>query len=81
MFARMEPIICRLQDLGQLPADIAPLHFVYGLIGAIDVVFHQAEECRRVTGADPADPAFVDAHARAVEHMLLGPLQPPKEIE
>ena len=73
MFARMEPTIRRLQELGRLPADIEPLHFVYGLIGAIDVIFHQVEECRRVTGADPADPAFAEAHARAVEHMLLGP--------
>ncbi len=73
MFERMEPMIRRLQELGRLPADVAPLHFVYALIGAIDVVFHQAEECRRVTGADPADPGFIEAHARAVEHMLLGP--------
>jgi AcrR family transcriptional regulator len=73
MFARMEPTIRRLQELGRLPADIEPLHFVYGMIGAIDVIFHQVEECRRVTGADPADPAFAEAHARAVEHMLLGP--------
>jgi hypothetical protein len=73
MFARMEPMIRRLQEAGRLPADIDPLHFVYGLIGAIDVVFHQAEECRRVTGADPTDPDFIDQHARAVEHMLLGP--------
>jgi AcrR family transcriptional regulator len=72
MFARMEPMIRRLQEAGRLPADIEPLHFVYGLIGAIDVVFHQAEECRRVTGADPTDPDFIDQHARAVEHMLLG---------
>lgn len=73
MFARMERTILRLQELGRIPADIPPLHFVYGLIGAIDTVFHQAEECRRVTGADPSDPAFAEAHARTVEYMLLGP--------
>ncbi|MBW2282462.1 MAG: TetR/AcrR family transcriptional regulator, partial [Deltaproteobacteria bacterium] len=63
MFARMERMILRLQELGRIPADIEPLHFVYALIGAIDTVFHQAEECRRVTGAYPRDPAFVEAHA------------------
>ena len=52
------------------------MHFAYALIGAIDVIFHQAEECRRVTGAEPADPEFIEAHSRAVEHMLLGSLEP-----
>lgn len=76
MFERLERMVGRLQELGRLPSDVAPLHFAYALIGAIDVIFHQAEECRRVTGADPADPAFIEAHSRAVEHMLLGPSTP-----
>ena len=74
MFERTVPMIRQLQDAGCLPTDIDPLHFVYALIGAIDMVFHQAEECRRVTGADPRSPAFVDAHSRAVEHLFLGPI-------
>lgn len=57
--------------------EIAPLHFANGLIGSIDVIFHQAEECRRVTGADPLDPTVIEAHSRAVEFMLLG--APPAE--
>jgi hypothetical protein len=72
MFARLLPMIRLLQELGRLPDDIPPLHFAYALIGAIDVIFHQVEECRRVTGVDPTDPAVVEAHARAVEYMLLG---------
>ena len=72
LFERLVPVMAHLQDLGRLPKDIAPLHFAYALIGAIDVIFHQAEECRRVTGVDPADPAVVEAHSRAVEFMLLG---------
>ena len=72
LFERLVPIIVHLQELGRLPKDIAPLHFAYSLIGAIDVIFHQAEECRRVTGVDPTDLAAVDAHSRAVEFMLLG---------
>ena len=72
MFARIIPMIERLQSLGRLPSEIPPLHFAYGLIGAIDVIFHQAEECRRVTGADPTDRSVIENHARAVEHMLLG---------
>lgn len=73
MFERLVPMIRRLQALGRLPEDIDPLHFVYALIGAIDVIFHQAEECRRVTGTNPVSPAAVEAHARAVEILLLGP--------
>jgi AcrR family transcriptional regulator len=72
LFERLVPVIAHLQELGRLPKDIAPLHFAYALIGAIDVIFHQAEECRRVTGVDPSDPAAVEAHSRAVEFMLLG---------
>jgi TetR/AcrR family transcriptional regulator len=73
LFERLVPVVIHLQKLGRLPGDIAPLHFAYALIGAIDVIFHQAEECRRVTGVDPMDPAAVEAHSRAVEFMLLGP--------
>ena len=72
LFERLVPVITHLQELGRLPKDIAPLHFAYALIGAIDVIFHQAEECRRVTGVDPAETDVVEAHSRAVEFMLLG---------
>jgi AcrR family transcriptional regulator len=66
-------MIRRLQALGRLPGDVAPHHFVYALIGAINTLFHQTEECRRLSGTDPFSPASVEAHARAVEHLLLGP--------
>jgi TetR/AcrR family transcriptional regulator len=76
MFDQLVPMIRFLQEVGRLPNAIDPLHFAYGLIGAIDTVFHQAEECRRVTGADASDPEFIESHARAVEWMLLGPPSP-----
>ena len=72
MFERLERMVCRLQDLGRLPAEVAPMHFAYALIGAIDVIFHQAEECRRLTGIDPFDPEHVEQHARLVERLFLG---------
>jgi AcrR family transcriptional regulator len=50
-----------------------PVHFFYVLAGAAGALFHQAEECRRVTGIDPFEPAVVEEHARAVEQLLLGP--------
>jgi TetR/AcrR family transcriptional regulator len=61
------------QAQGYLPAGIDALHFHYILIGAVALVFHQAPECRRLTGLDPSDDAFVEAHADAVTHLLVGP--------
>ena len=77
LYDALVPLIERAQRKGFLPTGIAPLHFVYILAGAAGVIFHQAEECKRLSGANPADPAVVDAHARAVEHLFLGP--PTKE--
>ena len=73
VYAALVPLIERFQQGGLLPAGIAPIHFVYILAGAVGVIFHQAEECKRVSGVDPTDPAAVEAHARAVEHLFLGP--------
>jgi len=71
-FEAMRPLILRSQEHGLLPAGIDPIHFLYTLAGAAGVIFHQAEECKRLAGFDPADPAAVDAHARAVEYLFLG---------
>ena len=60
-------------------AGASPVHFFYALAGSSGLVFHQAEECRRVSGADPFDPAFVETHARIVEWMLLGPVAASEE--
>ena len=73
LFAALVPLIERSQDTGDLPAGIDPVHFVYILAGAVGVIFHQAEECKRISGIDPATPAVAEAHARAVEYLFLGP--------
>jgi TetR/AcrR family transcriptional regulator len=72
LFEAVVPLLRSAQAEGCLPAAIAPFHFVYALAGAVGVIFHQAEECKRVTGVDPAEPAVAAAHARAVEHLFLG---------
>jgi AcrR family transcriptional regulator len=60
--------------------DVSFAHFFYVMAGATGLFFHQAEECRRVSGVDPFDPEIVETHARVVERMLLGPPSPtPKE--
>jgi len=78
LYQAIRDLLERQQAAGTLPAHIDALHFHYILIGAVGLVFHQAEECKRLTGVDPSDPAVIEAHADAVEHLLLGP--PPKEI-
>jgi AcrR family transcriptional regulator len=72
LYGALRPFVERLQARGVLPGGVSPVHFVYILAGAAGVIFHQAEEVRRVAGVDPADPAVIEAHARAVEHVLLG---------
>ncbi len=54
--------------------DADPIHFFYILAGAAGLMFHQAEECKRVTGIDPFAREVVEAHAAAVEQLLLGPI-------
>ena len=69
--------ITTLLERGTLQIDIPPVHFFYILAGAVGVIFHQAEECRRLAGVDPFDPAVVEEHARAVERVLLGSTSDP----
>jgi TetR/AcrR family transcriptional regulator len=57
---------------GQWPEHVGAPHFHYLFAGAVDLIFHQAPECRRLTGRDPSDPDFVDGHADAVVHLFLG---------
>ncbi len=72
IFGRISQLIERGQAGGVLPADVAPIHLLYILVGAAGVIFHQAEECKRVSGLDPASAPAVEAHARALEQLLLG---------
>jgi AcrR family transcriptional regulator len=72
IYALFLPMIERAQSAGVLPVGVPAVHFVYAFVGAIDVIFHQAEECKRVTGIDPSAPAAVEAHTRAIEYLFLG---------
>jgi len=78
LYQAMGGLLAAAQRRGTLPADVGLVHFFYILAGAVGLIFHQAEECKRLAGVDPADDAVVEAHVRAVEHLLLGP--PPTEV-
>ena len=79
LYERVTPLIERAQASGLLLAGIDPAHFVYALIGAGGMIFHQAEECRRVTGVDPIEPGAVEAHCAVLESLFLGPAEPTQE--
>jgi AcrR family transcriptional regulator len=51
-------------------AGVPPAHLHYLVLGAAGLAFSQAAECTRVTGADPRDPAFAEAHAEAILRLL-----------
>jgi len=72
MFQKISALLSGAAKRGLFPPDIAPVHFHYILAGAVGLFFHQAEECKRLTGVDPFDPSAVEAHSRAVEYLLLG---------
>ncbi len=65
-------LIGRARESAHLPEHIDPLHFHYILVGAATLIFHQAPECRRLTGHDPCDPEVAEAHADAVVALMLG---------
>jgi hypothetical protein len=66
-------LLARAQARGLAPAgSLVSLHYI--ALGAAGLLFSQAPECVYVTGVDPTDPAFADAHADALVHILLGPL-------
>jgi TetR/AcrR family transcriptional regulator len=73
LYESMAQLMAQAQAKGFLPSGISPIHFHYILAGSAGLIFHQAEECRRLIGADPFDESIVEAHARAVEHLFLGP--------
>ena len=61
----------RAQADGLVPP-ISPVSLRYIVLGAAGLVFSQAPECRYLTGVDPTDPAFADAHADALIELLIG---------
>ncbi len=72
LYERIRQILETAQAAKLIPADIDPIHFHYILVGSIGLYFHQAEECKRLSGKDPTEPSMVEGHIRAVEYVLLG---------
>jgi len=73
LFEKVLPLIENAQKRGLLLSGVHPMHFVYSLIGAVGMIFQQAEECKRLTGIDPNSPEAVAEHARTIESLFLKP--------
>lgn len=72
LFEAVSSLVRRAGPIGRMPPGLDPLHFHYILAGSVGLIFHQAAECRLLTGRDPMDPAVVEAHADALVHLLVG---------
>jgi AcrR family transcriptional regulator len=60
----------RLRDAGiAAPIDAAMVHYV--IVGAASLPFVNAPEARLLTGVEPTDPAWVDAHADGLVATLM----------
>lgn len=71
LYEAMRSRIERAQANGLLPP-MAPVHLHYVVLGAAGLIFSQSAECRRITGVDPTEPAFAEAHADAILRLLVG---------
>ena len=73
LFEGVTALLGAAEGPGVLRVDLPPIHLHYIIAGAVGLFFHQAAECKRLSGIDPFDEATVETHARAVEELLLGP--------
>lgn len=64
-----------------LPSGVDPIHLHYIIVGAVATIFHQAHECRRLTGYDPTTPEAARAHADALIALLLGDASLARDID
>ncbi|MDJ0866232.1 MAG: TetR/AcrR family transcriptional regulator [Myxococcota bacterium] len=72
MYRALHQLVERAIEHGTIPAvPTASIHYV--VVGACGLAFSQAPECLLLTGVDPRDEQFVEAHADAVVRLLLGP--------
>ncbi|MBC8188000.1 MAG: TetR/AcrR family transcriptional regulator [Proteobacteria bacterium] len=65
-------LFSRMADEIGMPKGIDPTHLNYIFVGSVAMIFHQAPECRRVSGVDPLEARAVKAHADALVHIFLG---------
>ncbi|MEN8183402.1 MAG: TetR family transcriptional regulator [Myxococcota bacterium] len=75
LYEAMSTLLSRAEGVGVPRRSVSAVHFFYIVAGAVGVIYHQAEECRRLSGIDPFEDSAIEAHAQIVEHLLLGLLE------
>jgi len=75
LYEAMSALLSRAEAAGALRRKVSGVHFFYVVAGAVGAIYHQAEECRRLSGIDPFEDAAVEEHARFVENLLLQTLE------
>jgi TetR/AcrR family transcriptional regulator len=79
LYDAMRAVWQRLRDAGiAAPIDPAMIHYV--IVGAASLPFVNAPEARLLTGAEPTDAAWVDAHADGLVATLLPGLSDRAEV-
>ena len=73
IYEAIESLAGRAGADSPLAMRLDPLLIHYLLVGATTHLFHQAPECRRLTGRDPADPEIIEAHTEALIALFVGP--------
>ncbi len=70
LYAAIRDVWRRLRDAG-IAAPIEPAMVHYVIVGAASLPFVNAPEARLLTGAEPTDPTWVEAHAQGLVATLL----------
>ncbi len=59
LYETLSGLLQRDKERGAVAFDVEPVHFFYAVAGA-GLIFHQAEECKRLSGIDPFDSQVVE---------------------
>lgn len=81
MFGVLASVLAEARVMDDMPPGVGIHHVQYIFLGAVATIFHQAHECRQLTGRDPGEPDSVRAHADALVHILLGDASLARDIE
>ena len=73
LFEALGQMLQKAKAAGILAEELSPVQFHYALAGAAGLIFHQAEECKRLTGVNPFADDVVERHADVIERLFLGP--------
>lgn len=72
VFESLSELFGRVGATIDLPKTLDPIHLTYIFAGAVATIFHQAPECRRVSGYDPMEESAIEAHADTLIHLMFG---------